>query len=75
MKVRLGRQERCMLQTNYNIKNTCNRGPDFQPVNFHDKVIFQEEEADDGEEVNQDECENCGEDNGATVPSNTFYHI
>lgn len=37
-------------------KNTCSRGPDFQPVNLHDKVIFQEEEANDGEEINQDEC-------------------
>lgn len=65
-----------MLETNCNIKKiTCNRGPDFQPVNLHDEVIFQEEEANDGEEINQDECENCSEDNGTTIPSNTFYHI
>lgn len=44
-------------EANFNIRNnTCSRGPDFQPVNFHDKVIFQEEEANDGEEINQDEC-------------------
>lgn len=36
--------------------NTCNRGPDFQPVDLHDEVILQEEEPNDGEEINQDEC-------------------
>lgn len=42
-----------MSETNFNIKNnTCNRGPDFQSVDLHDKVIFQEEEPNDGEEIN-----------------------
>lgn len=65
-----------MLGANFNIKNnTCNRRPDFQPVNLHDEVIFQEEEPNDGEEINQDERQHCSEDNGTTVPGDTFYHI
>lgn len=65
-----------MLEANFNIKNnTCSRGPDFQPVNLHDKVIFQEEEANDGEEINQDESKHCSEDNWTSIPGYTFYHI
>lgn len=45
------------MEANFFMKsNTCNRGPDFQPVDLHDEVVLQEEEPNDGEEINQDEC-------------------
>lgn len=55
--------------------NTCHRGPVFQSIHFHREVILQEEEADDGEQVDQDERQNCSQNNGAAIPCDTFDDI
>lgn len=43
-----------------------------QPVNLQDEVILEEEEADDGEEVDQDEGQQGSEQDGAAIAGHTL---
>ena len=43
-----------------------------QPVHLKDEVILEEEEADDGEEVDQDEGQQGGQKDGAAVSGHTL---
>lgn len=44
----------------------------FQSVHFHGEVILQEKEANDGEQVDQDESQDRGQDDGAAIASDAF---
>lgn len=44
-------------------------------VHLHTEVILQEEEADDGEEINEKEGQNGGQNDGASVSRHTLDHI
>lgn len=46
-----------------------------QWINFHDEVIFQEEEAHNGEEVDKDEGQEGCQQDGASIASHTFDDI
>lgn len=44
-------------------------------VHLQYKIIFKEDVAHDGEEINQDKSQHSSEDDGATVSCHTFNHI
>lgn len=44
-------------------------------VHLHAKVILEEEEADDGEEVDKKDGQDSRENDGAAVPGHTLYHV
>lgn len=46
-----------------------------QPVHLEDEVILQEEEAHDGEEVDEDEGQQGSQQDGAPVPRHAFDDI
>lgn len=47
----------------------------WQPVDLKDEVILEEEEADDGEEVDQDECQQGRQQDGAAISSHALDDI
>lgn len=44
-------------------------------VHLHAEVVLQEEEADDGEEVDEEDGENGGQNDRAAVPRHALYHV
>ncbi len=61
---------RCVVDTHGD--GTCSN---LQRVDLHDEILLQAEEPDDGKEVDEDESEQCRQQDGATVPSHTLYHV
>ena len=47
----------------------------WEAVDLHAEVVFEEEEADDGEEVHEEDGEHGGEDDGAAVARHTLDDI
>lgn len=46
-----------------------------QRVHFHDEVLLQAQEADDGEEVDEDERQQRRQQDGAAVTGDALYHV
>lgn len=44
-------------------------------VHLHAEVVLEEEEADDGEEVDEKDGQHSRENDGAAVPGHTLYHV
>lgn len=44
-------------------------------IHLHSEVVLEEEEANDGEEVNEEDGQNCGKNDGAAVSRHALYHV
>lgn len=44
-------------------------------VHLHAEVVLEEEEADDGEEVDEEDGQNSCENNRAAIPRHALYHV
>lgn len=65
------------MATETQIKHWCGVtcGDLWQSVHLHDEVLFQAQEADDREEVDEDERKQRCQQDGATVPGDALYHV
>ena len=53
------------------MKLKCN----YQTFSFHDKVVFKEDESNDGEEVDEDDGQDCRQEDGTSVTCHRFHHV
>lgn len=44
-------------------------------IHLHDEVITETKKSHDGEEVDQDDCQHCSQENGASITCYTFNDI
>lgn len=58
------------FKKNFKVQTWCGKA-----VHLHTEVILQEEEADDGEEINEKEGQNGSQNDGASVSRHTLDHI